>query len=112
LIEQHKNSVRDIDDIIDRVSEIEETLPMKKQKRNFSGWQLAIVPTDDPRWIDITRQCYEESKISGEIALQMLSVSPTTLAGLAAMLECAADHVDAGYLWPDDLGELEKDNRE
>jgi hypothetical protein len=112
LIEDHKKSISEIDDIIDRVSELEQALPDEKQKSDFRGWRLTIVPTDDQRWIDITRRYYEEARRSDEIALQMLSVSPTTLSGAAAMLKYAADHVDEGYLWPDDLGEIDEGDQE
>jgi hypothetical protein len=39
----------------------------------------------------------------------LLSVQPTTLAGALAMLKYATDHIDAGYTWPDSLGELKDD---
>jgi hypothetical protein len=42
----------------------------------------------------------------------MLSVKPTTLAGAAALLNYAADHVAAGYLWPDGLSEVDDENCE
>jgi hypothetical protein len=106
LIEDHQKSIRQRDEIVKRVSELERSLPKEKQESNFYGWQLTIVPTDDPQWIDITQRYYEEEERCDEIAAQMVSVSPTTLAGVAAILQYAADHVDAGYLWPDDLGEL------
>jgi hypothetical protein len=112
LIEDHKRTIAEVDDIIDIVSDLEYALPDDAQKSNFSGWRLTIVPTDDPRWIDITRRYYEGSRRSDEIALQMLSVSPTTLAGVAAMLSYAAQHVDEGLLWPDDLGEIEEGDQE
>jgi hypothetical protein len=37
----------------------------------------------------------------------MLTVRPTTFAGAAALLRYAHEHVEDGYLWPDDLGDLE-----
>jgi hypothetical protein len=112
LIKDHKKSIRETDEIIEHVSKLEHALPNDKQESNFFGWQLTIVPTDDPRWIDITRRYYEESKKSDEIAAELVSVLPTTMAGVAAILEYAGDHVDAGYLWPDNLEELADGNDE
>jgi hypothetical protein len=37
----------------------------------------------------------------------MLSVPATTLAGAAAMLKYAGEHVDAGHLWPDGISDDE-----
>ena len=79
-------------------------------QKSFDGGVLTIVPSGDPRWIDITRRYYEESRRSDQIALQMLSVQPATLAGAAALLNYAADHVEAGYLWPDDLSEVDENS--
>jgi hypothetical protein len=107
LIEDHKKAIRDMDDIIDHVSELEQCLPEEKQKSDFYCFELNIVPSDDPRWIDITRQYYEGFRKSDDIALQMLTTAPTTLAGVSALLKYATDHVDAGYLWPDKLGGIE-----
>ena len=68
-----------MDDIIDHVSELEQCLPEEKQKSDFYCFELNIVPSDDPRWIDITRQYYEGFRKSDDIALQMLTTAPTTL---------------------------------
>lgn len=112
LIEDHKKSITDTEEIIHRVGELEEELPQEKRESNFFAWKLTIVPTDDPRWIDITHRYYEESERSDNIAVQLVSISPTTLAGVAALMEYAADHVEAGYMWPDDLADEEEDSRE
>jgi hypothetical protein len=112
LIDDHKQSIAAIDDLIDVASDLEETLPDDVQKSDFYGRVLTIVPSDDPRWIDITRRYYEENVKSDQIALQMLSAEPTTLAGAAALLKYAADHVAAGYIWPTDLSEVDDENPE
>jgi hypothetical protein len=112
LIEDHKGSIAAVDGITKVVSGLEESLPDDAQKSNFDGGELTIVPSDDPRWIDVTRRYHEEFERSDQIALQMLSVKPTTLAGAAALLNYAADHVAAGYLWPDDLSEVDDENSE
>jgi hypothetical protein len=80
-----------------------------KRKRFRRGPCPVMGTGHNPRWINITRKYYEESVRSDEIALQMLSVQPTTLAGALAMLKYATDHIDAGYTWPDSLGELKDD---
>jgi hypothetical protein len=112
LIEDHKGSITTVDDLIKVVSDLEESLPRDAQKSNFFGQDLTIVASDDPRWIDITCRYYEESGRSDQIALQMLSVEPTTLAGAVALLNYAADHIAAGCLWPDDLSEVDDENCE
>lgn len=110
LIEDHKRSIAAVGDIIDVVSNLEETLPNDAQQSSFTGEGLMIVATDDPRWIDITRRYSEESHRSDEFALQMLSVRPETLAGAIALLNYATAHIDAGYIWPDSLGEINDDD--
>jgi len=99
LMEEHKRTIAEVDEIVSAVGDLEESLPKEAQQSDFFGGELTIVPSDDPRWIDITRRYFEAFRRSDEIALQILSVEPTTLVGASALL--TAEHVEAGCLWPD-----------
>jgi hypothetical protein len=59
------------------------------------------VKTDDPRWIEAEREVSLSSDAENDAALDLLEVTPTTRAGVLALL----DHVVAykgRVSWPDD----------
>jgi hypothetical protein len=61
------------------------------------------VETDDPRWIDFTKQWVSLSDKAHWLACQLLATENLSLPGATALLAYAIEHVDAGYVWPDGL---------
>ena len=63
---------------------------------------MEIVETDDPCW---TAANIHYNKVAIEvdnIAIQMLGVTPTTMAGVEAIMKYATRYTMNGNLWPDE----------
>ena len=107
LIEAHKEAERDLNEHCCLEEHLSDIIPDEKRKSSSWGWELTIVETDDPRWIDFTRAWVSLSQRVDEIACELVSVPSLSLAGAAALLTYAIEHVDAGYVWPDVLADNE-----
>jgi hypothetical protein len=86
-------------------SALERELPMDRQKSSITGWEEKIVETDDPRWIDAERRLYALNGAEIDASMELISVEPTTLAGVAALLKHVATIEAKGWDWPSDLKE-------
>ena len=101
LIERHKAANAELDAAYAHLSDMEEIIPTELAKGTSYCFEVQIVETDDPRWTAANIR-YNDCVIKTDaVAIEMLNVKPTTLAGLRAMLEYAAEHVAQGNLWPD-----------
>jgi len=100
FIDDHKNAHAEHGAACHHLSEMEQIIPDEMQKGTTSGFEVQIVETDDPRWTAANVR-YNESAIKlDNIAIDMLNVAPTTLAGLEAILKYAAQYTQDGFLWP------------
>ena len=59
--------------------------------------------TDDPRWIEGEREIIRTTNAADDAAIELLSVTPTTMAGLCALVEHAVTSDVDGRMWPEDL---------
>jgi hypothetical protein len=85
---------------------LEEELPEERRRSHFycgGGEYDRLVKTDDPRWIETAREVIHTSLASDEAALALLTVTPTTRAGILALLQHAVSHDTDGQAWPVDL---------
>lgn len=62
----------------------------------------------DPRWLEYERIRELSNDKTEDAAADLVSVQPTTMAGVIALLSYAAEYVDKGNEWPD----LEEDGEQ
>ena len=55
---------------------------------------------DDPRWIEVERELKRTSDLESDAAIVLLTVQPTTLAGILALLNYAVEADTDGVGWP------------
>jgi len=64
-------------------------------------FEVQIVETDDPRWTAANIHYNKVAIEADNIAIQMLGVTPTTMAGVEAIMKYATQYTMNGDLWPD-----------
>src|SRR6266446_404680 len=102
-IDAHRAAVDARNSIIGVHSILEDELPRDKRRSSVICFEEDIVETDDPRWIDAERGVSRAWDTEYSIAVDLLNVRPTTLAGVLALLQYAnAADID-GEVWPTDL---------
>jgi len=102
-IDAHRAAVDAGNSIIGVHSILEDELPRDKRRSSVICFEEDIVETDDPRWIDAERGVSRAWDTEYSIAVDLLNVRPTTLAGVLALLQYAnAADID-GEVWPTDL---------
>jgi hypothetical protein len=100
-IEAHKAALGTWIACIDRQGKLEDQLPGGQCLSRITVWGEEIVETDDPRWIEGEREIIRTTGAADDAAIELLNVTPTTMAGLCALIEHALT-VD-GHQWPEDL---------
>jgi hypothetical protein len=101
LIDAHKAAFAEWTEAMNHLSDMDEAIPSELQKGSTYCFQVEIVETDDPRWTAANIR-YNDTIIKADtIAIEMLGITPTSLAGLGAILRYAAQHVEDGNMWPD-----------
>ena len=87
--------------INDRHSALDRELPAEKCRSVITAWEEIIVETDDPRWIECERDLIAAHDAETDAAIALVSLLPTTSAGLLALLQyaLAATEADA-EVWP------------
>jgi hypothetical protein len=75
-------------------------------KRNYpraSGylWDEKYVETDDPRWLISNRDLVSAIHPEWDAAAALVTIQPTTRAGVVALLRYAFEVEDRGAGWPD-----------
>jgi hypothetical protein len=102
-IETHKAVYKSLADAVHTHSDLEQLLPRDKRQSSIDAWEENIVVTDDPRWIDSERAVRRSYDAETDAACVLVSICPTTMAGIIALLRYAnAADVD-GVGWPDQL---------
>lgn len=90
---------------VTRQSLLEDILPDAVTKSFITAFDRKIVKTDDARWIASVKKVDKASDEMDAAAQVMVRLKPTTLAGVAALLRYAAEHVADGNCWPDYAGD-------
>ncbi|WP_407174553.1 hypothetical protein [Bradyrhizobium sp. STM 3562] len=104
-IEAHKQAYDAFSESLEEQSKLEETIPKARRQTEF-GWDsdgVKIVETDDPRWISHEIRKHELSRAENDCELQLVSVVPTTLQGVAALVTYCNSMEEKGHSWPSDL---------
>lgn len=102
-IEAHKKAFADFGLALDEHYRLETELPKDRQQSRIDAWEERIIETDDPRWIASVRRVKEADNEETDAALRLVDVTPTTLAGVLALLQHAVSHVEAKREWPTGL---------
>jgi hypothetical protein len=88
---------------VHRNSDLEKGLPREKRRSSVGGWEEKIVETDDPRWIESERAVIKTSDAEIDATIPLVDVTPTTRAGIVALLQYAVSNDTDGEGWPRDL---------
>jgi hypothetical protein len=88
---------------VDRHSDLENELPRDKRQSSVDSWEEKIVETDDPRWIECERAVIKTSDAEIDATIPLVDVTPTTRAGILALLQYAVSNDTDGEGWPRDL---------
>lgn len=107
LIEAHKQAVKAFGKSLDVMQSLEDTLPKEKRRSDYYGDEITIVTTDDANWIEAVRTTEAASRLIDDVACQLVTVKPTSLNGISAIVNYAAEHVADGHEWPSDLQDEE-----
>jgi hypothetical protein len=102
-IENHKAVSRSLTETVHNQSDLEEIFPLDKRRSHIDVWDENIVATDDPRWIESERALRAAYDAEMDAAIELVTVLPTTAAGLLALLEYAIFADRDGELWPTGL---------
>jgi hypothetical protein len=102
-IEAHKAARATWIEWVDRHSDLETELPKDKRQSNIDAWEELIIFADDPRWIEAERELMRTSDLETDAAVVLVTVQPTTLAGILALLNYAVQADTDGQGWPDSL---------
>jgi hypothetical protein len=102
-IEAHKAARATWIGWVDRHSDLETELPRDKRQSRCDAWEEKIVATDDPRWIEAEPEIMRTSDLETDAACVLVSIVPTTLAGVVALLKYAMVADTDGEGWPSDL---------
>jgi hypothetical protein len=86
---------------VTRQSLLEDILPDEVTESFITAFDRKIVKSDDARWIASVKKVDKASDEMDAAAQVMVRLKPTTLAGVAALLRYAAEHVADGNCWPD-----------
>jgi hypothetical protein len=102
-IEEHKTARAVWIKWVDTHGDLEKELPREKRRSHVDAWGEKIVETDDPRWIECERAVIKTSDGEIDATLPLLDVTPTTRAGVIALLRHAVSNDTDGEGWPRDL---------
>lgn len=110
-IEKHRAAYAAFCAAVEAEGVLDEELPYERKRSNYCAGEATIVETDDPRWIEAQHATNATLDAAEGAALDLLEVRATTVAGAAALLAYAAEHVRQGYGWPQDLVDDDHKNR-
>lgn len=102
-IDAHKVTKAAFCSVLHEASALEEAIPLTLRQSFIDPEDMLIVETDDPRWIENTRQVHRLSDAETDAACALVSVKPTTMAGVIALLQYAVAADTDGHCWPTDL---------
>ena len=102
-IEAHKLAHAVFGDRIDAHTELEKKLPRDRRRSVVDCYEERIVETDDPRWIACEREVIRSMDAETDAAITLVSICPTTHAGVLALLQYALVRDNDGEAWPREL---------
>lgn len=102
-IEDHKAACAAMNAEVSEHSRLESALPREKRKSSVDAFEEKIVATDDPRWIESERAVMRSFDTETDAACVLVTVRPTTIAGILALLHYANAADNDGEAWPREL---------
>jgi hypothetical protein len=102
-IEAHKAALAAVLAQLEIQTSLEIELPREKRQSVVNVWEELIIFDDDPRWIECGRAVHELWDAESDAAIELVTVVPTTTAGLIALLQYAISADPDGETWPQDL---------
>ena len=103
IIERHKATFAAYVAALAEYGALETELPLALRRSHIDAWGEEIVATDDPRYVQTVRAVDQTMDGVDKVACELLSVYPTTMAGLCGLIRYALDHDSDGEQWPRDL---------
>jgi hypothetical protein len=98
-VEAHRRAVAAHGEAVDTEMALEESLPDDRRRSLITIWEEKIVETDDPRWIASERARRAAVDTVDDLAMNLVKIEPTTIAGIEALLRYFADNED--NIFPD-----------
>jgi hypothetical protein len=112
-VESHAAALRAQHVFLGAQEGLEVELPRELRQSDITIWETTIENGDDPRWIENQRSVAAAFEAGEEAALALITVKPTTIAGLASLLRHVSEYEAAGNEWPTFRdGETDMRNRE
>lgn len=102
-IENHKAAYKNVSALVSEHSRLEKLLPRDNRQSSIDAWEEKIVETDDPRWIECERAVIRSFDAETDAACILVSICPTTIAGIIALLRYANAADADGEAWPREL---------
>jgi hypothetical protein len=102
-IELHKAAKAAFYSCVLHHSKLETSIPFELRRSNINAHGETIVATDDPRWIAAERDVDRLGDAEIDAACALVSIAPTTTAGVIALLQYAVEADTDGHSWPTDL---------
>jgi hypothetical protein len=102
-IENHKAAYNNVSALVSEHSQLERILPHDKRQSRVDVWREEIVETDDPRWIETERAIHNAFDAETDASCVLVSICPTTIAGVIALLRYANAVDKDGEAWPREL---------
>jgi hypothetical protein len=90
---------------------MEETIPSDRRRGDVFAFEVTEMITDDPRWTAACHRYNQATKRCDELAAAMLDAPVANVASLVALMAYAGEHVEQGYLWPEDIVDETVDDR-
>jgi hypothetical protein len=102
-IENHKAAINNVSALVSEQSRLERILPHDKRQSRVDVWREQIVETDDPCWIETERAIHNAFDAETDAACVLVSICPTTIAGVIALLRYANAVDKDSEAWPREL---------
>jgi hypothetical protein len=99
-IKAHLKAVAAHGEAVDPEMALEVSLPEDQRQSRITAWEEKIVETDDPRWPVALRARMEASNSMDNLAIDLLNIEPTTVAGIEALLRYFVDQEEG--LFPEE----------
>lgn len=102
-IEDHKAALVAFNQALSVHSELEVALPKNQRQTRVNVWGASIDSTDSVSWIESEQAVDRLGIAETDAACVLVSIPPTTMAGVIALLQYANSADTDGELWPRDL---------
>ncbi len=103
-IEKHRQAWAEYDRMTRMIMDLEEKVPRDRRRRYHvqDRHNAEMIATDDPRWTKAQDDWFAQSEKTDDLATDLLNVAPTTISGVAALLDYVAEFEEnEGELFPD-----------